>query len=256
MHSCLLTPAAGKRLIAKAIAKHAAVSEALQRATIVVVAGTTNGYVAEELLDLIGQKKNFSKVGFYRGVTMTEAAEAEHVTKMKEGKIVFPGDVVIRKGTWLKGKTINDVADELKEGDVILKGANSVNLAQKQAAVFIGHPKGGTIAVSLQAAIGRRVRLILPIGLEKRVNEDLNVLAMQLNAPGSTGHRILPVPGEVVTEIEALKILADVEGCVLGGGGVYGAEGAVWLGMAGNEDAIAKAEALLKAAAAEPLFSY
>ncbi len=53
-----------------------------------------------------------------------------------------------------------------KEGDVILKGANSVDLKEKKAAILIGHPKGGTIAISMQAVIGRRVHLIVPVGLE------------------------------------------------------------------------------------------
>jgi len=38
---------------------------------------------------------------------------------------------------------------------------------------LIGHPKGGTIALALQAAVGRRIRLILPAGLERRVFGDL-----------------------------------------------------------------------------------
>ena len=33
-----------------------------------------------------------------------------------------------------------------------------------RAAVYIGDPKAGTIGVALQAAVGRRVRLILPVG--------------------------------------------------------------------------------------------
>ena len=52
----------------------------------------------------------------------------------------FPGDVVIVKGAWEKGKTIFDVADDLKEGDVILKGANAIDSTFKKAAILIGHP--------------------------------------------------------------------------------------------------------------------
>jgi hypothetical protein len=46
----VVTPSAGKRLIAKALASHPAVSDALKNGTVVIVAGTTNGYVAEEVL--------------------------------------------------------------------------------------------------------------------------------------------------------------------------------------------------------------
>ena len=44
----------------------------------------------------------------------------------------------------IQGKTIFDVADELAAGDVILKGGNAFD-TRGQAAVHIGHPKGGTI---------------------------------------------------------------------------------------------------------------
>ncbi len=39
-------------------------------------------------------------------------------------RAMFPGDVVITDGVWQKGKALADVIDRLKEGDVILKGAN------------------------------------------------------------------------------------------------------------------------------------
>ena len=57
----VVTPAAGKRLIAKAIVQHHAVQSALQTGTIVVVAGTTNGYVAEDLLAAVGQSDGFRR---------------------------------------------------------------------------------------------------------------------------------------------------------------------------------------------------
>jgi hypothetical protein len=120
----------------------------------------------------------------------------------------FPGDVVIVKGVWQKGKTIGDVVDSLKECDVILKGANALDLTRKQAAILIGHPKAGTIGLASPAVVGRRVKLIIPVGVEKRVNGDLFTLAEKINAPGAGGSRLLPVPGEVFTELDALTALA------------------------------------------------
>jgi hypothetical protein len=46
----LITPSAGKRLIAKTLANHPAIRKAVKNGTLVIVAGTTNGYVAEEIL--------------------------------------------------------------------------------------------------------------------------------------------------------------------------------------------------------------
>jgi len=250
----VITPAAGKRLIALAVARHDAVSSALKDGTVVVVAGTTNGYVAEELLRVIGQPEDFCRRRFFRGITMPPATATTETGRLPdEGR--FPGDVVIARGKWQKGKTIFDVVDNLKEGDVILKGANAVDLKRKQAGVLIGHPKGGTIAVALQAVVGRRVRLIIPVGLEKRIHSNLTKLAAILNAPGAHGARLLPVPGEVVTEIEALAILAGVDAELVAAGGVCGAEGAVWLGIKGSEENVKEAEAIMSSLGNEPPFT-
>ena len=43
-------------------------------------------------------------------------------------KAEFTGDVVIRKGEWLRGKTIFDVAEEMGPEDMYFKGANAVDL--------------------------------------------------------------------------------------------------------------------------------
>jgi len=98
------------------------------------------------------------------------------------------------------------------------------------------------------------VRLILPVGLEKRVSGDLMELAVRLNAPGSCGPRIFPVPGVVFTEIEAISILTGAKANLMAAGGVCGAEGSVWLAIDGSEGQIDAAERLLKEVSMEPGF--
>jgi len=164
--------------------------------------------------------------------------------------------VVIIKGEWLKGKTIFDVVDDLKEGDVILKGANALDLNRKRAAVLIGHPNGGTIGTAIQAVIGRRVRLIMPVGLEKRVHGDLDPLAETVNAPHSEGPRLWPVPGQVFTELDALNLLTGVKAELIAGGGVCGAEGSIRIALSGNDYQTSAAESLIKEICAEPPFQF
>jgi hypothetical protein len=249
-----LTPAAGKRLIAKAMAVHPAVREVLNSGTLVIVAGTTNGYVAEEILAGRGDGKEFSRRRFFRGITLPPGKTTTASGRLPE-EAAFPGDVVLEKGSWRKGKTIFDVVDGLKEGDVILKGANALDPVRKQAAVLIGDPKAGTIGASLQAAAGRRVRIILPVGLEKRIAGDLHELASRLNAPGASGPRLLPVPGGVVfTEIDAIALLTGAASEMTAAGGVGGAEGGVWLAVRGTESQVGKAEEIIRAVASEPPF--
>ena len=235
MKQFLITPAAGKRLIAKVLTKHPSILKAIKNGTVVIVAGTTNGYVAEEILKEHHISNDFSRKHFFRGITLPpndEVTEEGRVTD--ESK--FPGDVVITNGVWQKGKTIADVVDSLKEGDVILKGANALDLTNKQAAILIGHPKAGTIGLALPAIVGRRVKLIIPVGVEKRINGDLSALAEKINTPGVGGYRLLPVIGEIFTEIEALKVLTGAEVELIAAGGVCGAEGSCLIAVNGTEE--------------------
>ena len=140
MKQFVVTPSAGKRLIAKALASHAAVSSALKNGTLVIIAGTTNGYVAEEILNSLGVADGFSRKRFFRGVTLPPGSDLTSEGRLSD-ESKFPGDVVITKGESQKGKTIVDVVDELKEGDVILKGANAVDLQRKQAACGRGQAR-------------------------------------------------------------------------------------------------------------------
>ena len=255
MKQFVLTPAAGKRLIGKAIVRHAAVTEAIKKGTVVIVAGTTNGYAAQEILSTLGQEKDFKRNRFFRGITLPPNRPVTSTGRIPdEGK--FPGDVIIKNGVFLRGKTIFDVADNLREGDVILKGANAIDILQKRAAILIGDPKAGTISVSLQAMAGRRVRLILPVGLEKRVYENLDKLAAKMNAPGAKGPRLLPVPGEIFTEIDAIALLTGASTDLVAAGGVCGAEGSVWLAVSGKPAQEKAAEALIKSVINEPAFNF
>jgi hypothetical protein len=243
MKQFCVTTAMGKRLIGKGMVQHPDVQRVLEGGTLVIIAGTTNGYVAEEILASLGQAEGFVREGFRRGMMVAPGAQAPDLN--------FPGDVVIRDGQWDVGKTIFDVAEDLKAGDVVLKGGNALD-PWGQAAVYVGHPQGGTVLAATSAVVGRRVRLIVPIGLEKRVFEDVNVLAMQCNAPGAQGPRLFPMASEAFTEIDAVRLLTGAEALLLAAGGIYGAEGGVMLGVTGSDAQIEAATALIEGLSGEP----
>ncbi|MGC9393903.1 MAG: hypothetical protein ACP5J4_03520 [Anaerolineae bacterium] len=238
-----LTPVMGKRLIAKGMAQHPDVQRVLEKGTLLIVAGTTNGYVAEEILTMLGQAEGFSRVGFRRGVTVAQGA--------KLPKAELAGDVVIVHGQWQPGKTVFDVAESLKAGDVVLKGGNAFD-PYGQAAVQIGHPQGGTVMEVVPAVIGRRVQLIVPIGLEKRVFDDIHALSLRVNDPTTDGPRLMPLPGQIFTEFDAIQLLTGAEAILIAGGGIFGAEGSAWIGVSGTEEQVAAAAELIKSVAGEP----
>ncbi len=239
MHQFNLTPQCGKRLIAKALANYyPPIQNALKNSTIAIIAGTTNGYLAEELLKKIGQDKEFDKSHFFRGITLPPKIKTDKTGRLNTEVKNFPGDVIIEKGVWQKGKTILDVIDNLKKDDIIIKGANALDPSLKKAGILIGNPKGGTIVVALQAVLGRRTRLIIPVGLEKRVMEDIDDIAFKLNRPESSGWRMITLGGaEIVTEIHAIWMISDykADATLIAAGGVGGAEGSVMIAVESEE---------------------
>ncbi|MDD3726373.1 MAG: hypothetical protein PHI44_04190 [Candidatus Ratteibacteria bacterium] len=252
MTETVLTVAAGKRLIGKAVAAHPAVKERLKTGTIAIIAGTTNGYVAEEILKSIQQEKGFDRNYFFRGITTSPSKPTDITGRLPEQK--FPGDVIIINGKWEKGKTIYDVIEQMDEGDIIIKGANAVDIERKKAGVLIGNPKAGTIGLSLPAVIGRRIKLIIPVGLEKRVCGDIDALAMKVNTPGVEGPRLFPVSGEIITELEAISILTGAKAEMFAAGGIDGAEGSIWLAIEGTDEEIKKVEEIIQSILKEPSF--
>jgi hypothetical protein len=252
MNQVLLTPAAGKRLIAKALSTHSTVKNTLESGTLAIVAGTTNGYVAQEILQAQGYSE-FSRGRFFRGIVLPPNQPVTPEGRLKD-ESMFPGDVIISKGNWLRGKTLQDVADDLSEGDTIIKGANALDLEHKQAAVLIGHPKAGTAALAIQAVAGRRVKLILAVGLEKRVTGNLITIAEKLNSPDAIGYRLLPLPGQVFTELDAINHLTGATAELIAAGGVCGAEGACWLEITGTKEQEDAAQKIIASIATEPPF--
>ena len=175
----------------------------------------------------------FLRSGFFHGVTLPPDQAVTSEGRLSD-RSEFPSDVVIARKVWQKGKTIFDIADNFKEGDVIINSANAVDLLRKHAALLIGHPKAGTIGVALQAVAGRRVKLVIAVGLEKRVYSDLCCLVEKVNTPGAGSYRLFPILGKVITEIEAIRLLTGATAEAIACGGVCGAEGSCWLAVSGT----------------------
>jgi hypothetical protein len=243
-----LSPEEGKRLIAKGIAAREDVLSAARERTVLVVAGTTNACLALELLRTIGDTQGFDPRGFYRGVAVGRGA--------KPDKHAFIGDVLIRKGQWIRNADVYKEADEMTQGDIMFKGANAVNLADGEAGVLIGNPKVGTSLPILSAYVGRRVKLIIPVGVEKRVEKPIRQLAALANGSDSEGTRLLPLPGEVYTELTAIRELTGVQAEIMAGGGVLGAQGACVFICSGDNSALGRLRRVMEQVEAEEAITY
>ena len=91
--------------------------------------------------------------------------------------------------------------------------------------------------------------------MSERIHGDPLSLALRLNLPGQDGFRLLPIPGEVFTEIDAIRLMTGAEAEIIAAGGIDGAEGAVWLTVVGSGEEMHRAEELLQMVSGEREFS-
>lgn len=243
MHIVLsLTVSESKRLIAKAVARADFVRRAMEEGTLAIGSGTTNGYIVEEITG-----KKMDKKTFVTGRTLPRNYDGPKLS------CAHP-DLVIRKGERLNIKASEALAD-MGPGDVYVKGVNAINYERKQAAVLIGHPTGGGVGAALGTTVARRIRYLHPVGLEKNVAADLDEVAERLNRDSDgKGPALWVVPGHIFTEIEALRVLADVEAIPVAAGGIGGAEGAVWLAIFGTAQQLDGTQEAVKSVRGEPAF--
>jgi len=253
MKQFFLTSSAGKCLIGKALSQHPEIRKKLDKGIVVIIAGTTNSYAAQEILSELGENSGFNRSRFFRGINLPPYYKMNNSGRLAD-ESGFHGDVIIQNGKWLKGQTVYDIIDKMEAGDIIMKGANALDMEHRRAAVLIGNNNGGTIIPIIQSMLGRRTRIIIPVGLEKRVYGDMDKLTAEINRPGSDGFRLMPLPGEVFTEIEALYMLTGIKAVLFAAGGVSGAEGGIYLYANGTPEQEASADSLVRTLAAEPPF--
>ncbi|NMA36908.1 MAG: hypothetical protein GX942_01240 [Papillibacter sp.] len=235
-----LTPSAGKRLIAKAVLLLPEVQTALTEGTVVVIMGTTNAYIANEILSRAGSSDRVAFKEFHRGILLPAGYERKPAT--------MRGDLVVEKGTPSFTLELEAVCAKLKESDVIFKGANAVNLELNQAGVLIGARETfGTAGIALRS----KARVIFPVGVEKRMSCDLKELEAELNTPENKGLGLRCAEG-AFTELDAVRLLCGVKAKLIAGGGVCGAEGGCYFMAEGSEEQLSKLSEAVKEVSAEP----
>jgi hypothetical protein len=238
----VLTVAESKRLIAKGVAALDMIQERLQEGVVVLTSGSTNGYIYEELTG-----KSIDKRAYVSGRTVPTRGSTWEVRRMPDT-------------VWVNGEPRPDldrfsVLEVMGEGDLYIKGANALNYAAGVAGVTIGHPTGGTIGGALGAIISKKVRLLIPVGLEKEVPFDLYEVSAMIAEPDESLDKVYslwPIRGGIFTEIEALRVLFDVEAVPTAAGGLSGAEGGLRMMIRGDTAAVGQAMSLIHSIQGEP----
>jgi hypothetical protein len=240
----VLTVSESKRLIAKGLAALPEVRRAMEEGMVVVATGTTNAYVLQELWG-----KEFDLRRYRSGITMPKEPE-RHVEPQGEP---IP-DVVFRKGEVAEELDRYNAVEHMGRGDVYIKGANALDYEGGMAGVLIGSPTGGTLGAIMGNIIGKKINLVIPVGLEKQVYMDIEDLHWLASREDFEGPGLWPITGTIVTEIEAFQILTGVDAYLYSAGGVAGAEGAVRLLLDGTEEEVETAVELVASVRGEPRY--
>lgn len=216
----VLTPPESKRLIAKAVVATPEVEFALGHGRIVVAKSTTGAYVAEELL---GERLDIYR--YASGLIADGELGAVSVEEKLPALILFEGQ---RIEADLHG---NSILSEFEANDVFIKSANAVD-PDGNAASLLGSNTAGTLGIGMAITSARGCPFIVPVGLEKLVPSVIEASKMggQLHTRYYLDRPVGYMPivnGQVITEIQALRILTGVRATHIASGGFEKSAGAV-----------------------------
>ena len=249
-----LTSEESKRLIAKAIAKMPAVLKAREKGIIGFTVCTSAAFAAEEV---IGEPLDLAK--YCCGFVHANGMCFEHPDENTRELVLVEG-----RQTWLDwpAENISQFLERMGPEDVIIKSGNVLG-TDGRAAALMASPDGGEFGKCLPYIYAAGIELIVPMTLNKSLHVDIDELASmagakRLDSKWTYGLTvgIMPLPGRVVTEIEALEILAGVQALPLSTGAFGTGEGAVSILIRGDDSRVEKAWELIRAIKGEPKLNH
>ena len=241
-----LIPSESRRLIAKGVAAMKEIKEAGEKGYTIINGGTTNAYVAQEMLGLkdFPPQKYCAGTSTHRLLCVTDA----------DKRSPFP--IILFKGKRVN-KTISEALNDFHRETVIIKGANAIDPSGKVAVIAAGFD-GGTMGATLGTAVSQGLKYIVPVGLEKLVSSVeescswAGAKTFDYSMGAEFGMFMIPNP-IVVTEIEALKILTGVNSKHVASGGIGESAGAVVIVVEGAEENVKKTISIIEKIKGEPV---
>ncbi|MGE4277228.1 MAG: hypothetical protein AB7E30_08675 [Lawsonibacter sp.] len=223
-----LTSAESRRLIAKAVVQMPEFKTAWEKAYVLLAGGTTNAFIAQEMLGREGIEPARCTVGL--------STDGLLCVTNPDSRKNFPN--VFYQGEAVE-KTLADALNDFRPETVVIKGANAVDPQGNVGIVTAGFD-GGTIPRIIGPVTSKGLKFITPVGLEKLVPSvpasaaAVGATTIDISMGADFGMYCL-ANTTVVTEIEAIKMLFDVDATLVCCGGVGGNEGAVTLSVVGEE---------------------
>lgn len=238
-----LTVNEGKWIIAEAVSQMTAVRNALENGSIIFKGGTTVSCVSQLITGVpLRVSGRITPLGAKSAKTVSGAPHTM-LWKNKEACSV--------------DERIEDAFLELNPEDVLIIGANIID-AEGNAAMLAGSPGGGPPGRASSAIATEGFKVIIAAGLEKltpgKVGDAIRIAGRKgISSAYGMACGLFPIFGQVVTEIEAIKQLADVEVAVIGRGGIQGAEGGTLFQVSGEEKQVAVIEETAARCKGKPL---
>jgi hypothetical protein len=232
-----LTSEESKRLIAKAIVRMESVQKAKEQGFIGFSMCTSCGYMIQEILG----KDTIDISSYCCGFIYAKGSCC--VPDNKRQKLLL-----LEQGTphWLDFSEENFTGyfDRMNKDDIIIKSGNLMDPSGK-VGVLLASPDGGEAGAYLPHIAAKGIQLIVPMSLNKTVPVSLSEILPYMGISRFKHDRVhgmscgmLPLPGRVVTEIDAFMNLFGVKAIPAAMDGVGGGAGTVTLVLAGEEDAI------------------
>ena len=231
-----LTVHEAKRIIAKGIAELPAVKAALETGSIFLKGGTTVSAVCEELT---GKPMNIlGRISIRGAVTAKSNPGKFHCAMIKAGNLVDAD------------QTLDSTVQRMGSEDVVIIGANAIDSAGN-AAMMYGVPFGGPPGRIISGLMAKCRNVIIAAGLEKLIPGSLLDIIQKtsrksVDAAMGMAVGLMPVIGRIITEVEAISALVEVDCFVIGKGGISGAEGSTTLIVDGPRPHVTQIERLVE----------
>ncbi len=230
-----LTVSESKRLIAYAVSQMKSVRHAMKNGKVIFKGGTTVSCAAEIL---VGTPLRICGRISQRGAVSSKVREgAAHSLLYSQGQITNIDE------------DYDDRIMEMGPEDVIITGANIIDI-HGNAAMLAGSPAGNRCGKGVSAMTVEGAKVIVAAGIEKLIPGsvyDSVKCAQRKGIDSSRGMAcgLFPVVGELVTELEAIQEISNVNAVLIGKGGIAGGEGSCLFQAWGTEPEIKRLEDIL-----------
>jgi len=249
----VLTPNESKKLIAKAVVAMDVVKKALEKGIVVIHPSSTTYHMIEYITGKRPERVWLIGMICPRGTCvegLTQQAFEEDKYEEISDPANFPFSWVFRKGKLEKGWKLSEILNEMGKEDVYIKGVNAIDV-HGYVGVLIASLAGGTISKAAAAQRKNGFKMIYVAGLEKLVPTSLKEVVKETGRDKTKAAFGIPcglwIKNEsCITEIDAFKLLTEVEAIPIAAGGVGGAEGSVVLVLKEKDEKIQEALRLFK----------